>query len=616
MTEVLLALLVPAVAAGATALLTPMVRAVAMRGGQVAGATEDRWHTRPTPNVGGLAIVGGFALAVALEVGLFQFRSVVVEVAPQAVVPVTPPVGLVAASLLAFALGLWDDLRPLRPSHKLIGQLTAASLLIMTGIGVWLTGFYVLDVLISLFWFVGITNALNLLDNMDGLAGGIGAIAAVFLGIDFLLSGQFELGILAFAFAAALGGFLTHNYPPARIFMGDSGSLFIGMFLAGLALSPAPGLSRSLAVVVAVPLIVLAIPILDTSYVTMTRLLEGRAVSQGGRDHTSHSLVDLGVSEERALWILWGLAALGGGIGLLVRTASRSFAYVLVLLLVGVLVALGSYLLTSRLDKLETDRSEGTKATLLERVGALHQRLPFLVFGMDIFVVVLSYYAAYLIRWDSGQLPAELAYLQRTLVVVVALKLMAFTGAAAYSPRWRHYSISDAMIMVKANLFGTLLTASALFLVARSGLSRGVLLVDFLVCTVLTVVGRFSFRLLEDATGRWSVEGKPVAFVGGVQDADLAIRAARVLHGPGLRIVAVVDHSEGRSRGRFQGYPVFGGRDGIARAVGDSGVHAVVVLDKGQGTDSHREFLTEHLANVGAVDVYVLRVSLEPASQG
>ena len=129
--------------------------------------------------------------------------------------------------------------------------------------------------MVSLFWFIGITNALNLLDNMDELAGGVGAIAASFMGVNFLLAGDVELAGVAFAFAGALVGFLVHNYPPARIFMGDSGSLFTGLVLAGLALSPAPGLSRSLFAVVIVPAIVLAVPILDTTFVTVTRLLEG-----------------------------------------------------------------------------------------------------------------------------------------------------------------------------------------------------------------------------------------------------------------------------------------------------------------------------------------------------
>ena len=111
------------------------------------------------------------------------------------------------------------------------------------------------------------------------------------------------------AFAGALVGLLVHNYPPAHIFMGDSDSLFIGLVLAGLALSPAPGLSRSLFAVVVVLAIVLAVPILDTTFVTVTRLLEGRPISKGGKDHTPHGLVALRISEERVVWLVWGIAA-------------------------------------------------------------------------------------------------------------------------------------------------------------------------------------------------------------------------------------------------------------------------------------------------------------------
>jgi UDP-GlcNAc:undecaprenyl-phosphate GlcNAc-1-phosphate transferase len=242
-------------------------------------ASPDRWHVRPTLNVGGVAIFLGFFIALAVEMLLVPGDLSIREVSARAVVPLTHRDGLLLAAVVIFAIGLIDDLVHLRPSYKLVGQLAAASVLLMSGIGLWLTGSYIVDVMVSLFWFVGITNALNLLDNMDGLAGGVGAIAASFLGVNFLLAGDPGLAGVAFAFSGALVGFLVHNYPPARIFMGDSGSLFTGLLLAGLALSPAPGLSRSLFSVVVVPAIVLAVPILDMTFVTVTRLLEGRSVA-------------------------------------------------------------------------------------------------------------------------------------------------------------------------------------------------------------------------------------------------------------------------------------------------------------------------------------------------
>ena len=309
----ILLLLVGSLALVTTVMLTPVVRGVALRWNRLSTVSPERWHQRPTPAFGGIAIFVGFAVALVAQMLLSTGDLSIREVSARAVVPLTHRDGLLVAAIMIFALGLVDDLVEVRPSTKLIGQLAAASVLLLSGIGVWFTGSYLVDVTVSLFWFIGITNALNLLDNMDGLAGGVGAIAASFLGVNFLLAGDVALAGVAFAFAGALVGFLVHNYPPARIFMGDSGSLFTGLVLAGLAFSPAPGLSRSLFAVVVVPAIVLAVPILDTTFVTITRLLEGRLISKGGKDHTSHGLVALGISEERVVWLVWGLAV-GGGI--------------------------------------------------------------------------------------------------------------------------------------------------------------------------------------------------------------------------------------------------------------------------------------------------------------
>jgi len=573
--------------------------------------------------VGGIAIFVGFAVAVVVETLLTSGDLSIREVSERAVIPLTHRDGLLLAAVMIFALGLVDDLVQLRPTTKLVGQLVAASVLLMSGIGVWLTGFYIVDVMVSLFWFIGITNALNLLDNMDGLAGGVGAIAASFMGVNFLLAGDVALAGVAFAFAGALVGFLVHNYPPARIFMGDSGSLFTGLVLAGLALSPAPGLSRSLFAVVVVPAVVLAVPILDTTFVTLTRLLEGRPISKGGKDHTSHGLVALGIPEERVVWLVWGLAAGGGVIGLSLRSVSRPVAYALGGALLILLTLLGLYLLASRMSALEGSAEkanegsetgdEGQGTQLFNRLLRLHHRFPLLTILMDVTLVAIAYFGAYLVRWDTEQLPAELAYFRQTLAMVIVLKMIGLAIAGAYAPRFRHYSLADVVGTIRANILGTLLTALVLLLVSRVGLSRGVLMVDFLLCSTLTVLGRVSFRFLDDVKEKWSSEGTPVAFVGRMEDAELAFRALRGVEEPRLRLVAVVDHTYGGRRGRFKGYPLFGGDAGIERAVGECGVTAVVVIDRGgTGRDDTRA-VAEYLRSEGALDVFAVRISVEPA---
>jgi len=615
MSEYFGAILIPLVAAMATAGLVPIVRAISLSRGPLPSTDPDRWSTRPTSNLGGIAIVGGFAIAAAIHVGFNYPELLTGRIAPQAVIPFTPQLGLITAALAAALLGFVDDLVQLRPATKLTGQLAAAAILILSGVGVWLTGNYFLDVAISVFWFVGITNALNLLDNMDGVAAGIGMIAAAFMGVGFLLVGQVGLAVLAFAFSGSLAGFLTHNYPPARIFMGDSGSLFIGIFLAGLALSPAPGLSRSLFAVVALPLVVLAVPILDTTFVTVTRLLEGRAVSEGGRDHTSHGLVSLGLSEERALWILWSLAVIGGLLGLLVRTSSRTFAYALGGVLVVSLGLLAAYLLSDRMHRESTEAAEA-EGSLLQRVLQLQQQYPLLTVALDVVLVSLAYFGAYLIRWDEPQLSAELAYFQRSVVIVVALKIVAFTAASAYAPRWRHFSMSDGLTVLRANLVGTLLVTAILLVVSRSGLSRGVLIIDFFVCSVLTLGGRMSFRLIEGAKQRWSVDARNVAVVGGLEEAETVVKALPAVAGPNLRVVAVVDPQENSNRsGRFHGCPVYGGVEGLKSAVTECEFSAVVIVD-GMGAASAKALVEAYLMQGSALDTFTLSVTLRTGLPG
>ena len=594
-----------------TAMLTPLVRRAAISGGMVRQVQADRWHRRPTPAVGGVAIFLGFGLAlgVGYVVDPGTTRGLLYH-APRAVLPWTPWGGLVAAATAAFLLGLLDDLLRLGPLPKLLGQLAAASLLLLSGIGVWLTGVYAVDAAISLLWFVGITNALNLLDNMDGLAGGVGAIAGGYLALLFVLEGSTGLAILALGLSASLVGFLAHNYPPARIFMGDSGSLFVGLFLAGLALAPAEGLSRSLAAVLAAPVLILGVPILDTTLVTVGRILEGRPVSQGGRDHTSHRFVDLGVPETRTVLMLWGLAAVGGAAGVLLRSAERGTALLVGGVLVGALTLVGGYLLSVRFRTLEGTGGEGL--SLYRWVIAAHRRYPFFTLLLDAVWFVLAYYAAYLLRWGPAELPAELPYFQRTVVLFVGVKLIAFILAGVYGTHTPRFGLHEALGVARANLLATLMAAGTLLLVERVGLSRGVLAIDLLVCSLFTIGARMSFRLLETTTRRWSEEGVAAVVLAPEDSAELAVRLVESLSGPRFRAVAAASPATLTARARVGGLPLYGGSEALRRALRETGAGAVVVVAPGDGEGPEHAALREHLEQVGGVDVYRMDINLRP----
>jgi len=612
------ALLIGIVTASAlvfTAVLTPAVRGAALVGGMVRQVQADRWHRRPTPAIGGVAIYVGFGLAVGL--GYLIEPNAVERLAfrpPQAVLPWSVWEGLVVGATIAFLVGLVDDFVRLSPIAKLIGQLAASVVLLLSGIGVWLTGWYPADAMLSLFWFVGITNAVNLLDNMDGLAAGVSAIAGAYLALLFFLEGSTGLMILSLGFTASLVGFLAHNYPPARIFMGDSGSLFLGLFLAGLALAPAPGLSRSLAAVMAAPVLILGVPILDTTLVTVGRVLEGRPVSQGGKDHTSHRLVDLGMPEKRTLWMLWGLAFLGGGVGVLLRSAERGTALLLGGILVSMLTLVGAYLLSVRFRRLDDGGAEGL--SLYRFLVRGQERYPVFALVMDGVWFTLAYYGAYLLRWDPQQLPHQLPYFQRSVAIFVGVKLVAFILSGTYSSPWPTFGLYDALRVLRSNVVATLLAAVALMVVERSGLSRGVVAIDFLVCSILTVGSRLSFRLLEGTTRRWAEDGVPAVVLATLEEAELAVRQLEHLAMPSLRPVAVAWPNLRAARASLGALPLFGGQAALRHALQETRANTVVLVGDVDGGSSGHDPLQRHLETEGGVDVFVLELRLRRMEEG
>ncbi len=596
------------------AIITPVVRGAALASGLTRGAQPDRWHRRPTPAIGGVAIF----LAFGITLGVFWIfdpgilGTGLIERAPNAVIPLAPWQGLLIAATLGFVVGLVDDLQPMAPMTKLVGQLVAVSFLLLSGIGVWMTGIYLVDAALSLLWFIGVTNAVNLLDNMDGLAGGTAAIAGLYLALLYMIEGQFGLVLVALAMVGALLGFLAHNYPPARIFMGDSGSIFLGILLSGLALAPVDGLSRSLLAVLAAPALVLAIPILDTTLVAIGRVLEGRSITQGGTDHTSHRLVALGVSEERAVWILWALAAAGGGVGILLRTTARPVAGLMGGLITLALIALGAFLIRVRFDGFSRERRQ--EVTLYRTVLALHDRFPLGLLLADGLSFGLAYYAAYVVRWDGPALAVELAYFHASVAVLIVAKLLAFTVMGLYGPNVLSRGKVRLRTLLQANLLGTLLTLAALLLTQRLGLSRGVAGVDFVFCVLLTLGVRASFRLISGATTSWSIAGIPTVMFGNERELDLSMRAmARrtrdMPEGERLKPVAMADIAFPDLRGRVGGMRMFGTPHALMNAVQETGATAVVVMGE-QGGEGLPEGLAEYFREHGALDLFYLNVEL------
>jgi UDP-GlcNAc:undecaprenyl-phosphate GlcNAc-1-phosphate transferase len=276
---------------------TPVMRQVALRLGVIDNPTARKIHASPVPLLGGAAIYIAFILAL-LFLGDRRYINEVV--------------GIFIGATLMSLMGVVDDKWGLGSYIKLAGQLLAAGILVYSGVAVRL--FYnPLDIVLTIAWVVGITNAFNLLDNMDGLSGGIAMIAAVYFTLLAAMGHQYLVGILAAGLAGACAGFLIYNWNPAHIFMGDTGSLFLGFLLAAVGIKlrfPA----NSQTVTWMIPVLVLALPIFDTTLVFISRLRRGKnPLTTPGKDHVSHRLAQLTGSRREAVLICYLIA---GAVGL------------------------------------------------------------------------------------------------------------------------------------------------------------------------------------------------------------------------------------------------------------------------------------------------------------
>ena len=292
---------------------TPLARKLGLRMNAIDIPDPQRKvHTVPTPRLGGVAIFISTLVAALLLRGVYNLAQLG---------------GILVGASIISILGFWDDRYSLGALGKLLGQLLAAGLLLATGVTVSLFPYPFIDYIVTVLWVIGITNAYNLLDNMDGLSGGIAAIAAAHFALMCALSGQYLVGALSVAVMAACLGFLVYNWNPAMIFMGDSGSLFLGFMLASIGIKlrfpdNVPFVTWM------IPVIVLGVPLFDTTLVTISRLRRGlNPLTTPGTDHTSHRLTNAGLTRREAVLVLYIAGFLLGLIAIFITRASLLEGY-------------------------------------------------------------------------------------------------------------------------------------------------------------------------------------------------------------------------------------------------------------------------------------------------
>jgi UDP-GlcNAc:undecaprenyl-phosphate GlcNAc-1-phosphate transferase len=540
----------------AAAIATPVVRAFARRFGCVAMPKSDRWHRQPTAMLGGVAIFVAVMATGPLMVRLSREGWVVL-----------------GASTLLFLVGLVDDFLHIKPYQKLIGQVAGAGVVIYFGLVLPWTASATMNMTITLIWLIGITNAVNMLDNMDGLSAGTAAIAAAFLGINFAINGQWNEAVLLAGFAAALLGFLVYNHSPASIFMGDGGSLFIGFFLASAALlsGTGGGRSRSVVAVLAVPVLVLCVPIFDTTFVTLMRKLAGRAASQGGRDHTSHRLVALGLTEKHAVWMLYALALSAGSLALLVRHAATDVTVVAITTFTVVLTFIGVHLGRVHVYDEEEILAAREKPVVSFLFDLSYKRRVFEVL-LDVVLISVAYYLAYALKFGPINSTSNWQLFLHTLPVVVVVKLGVFLLTGIYRGLWRYASLASVADFARAVVVSSIAAILAIVFVFRfDGFSRTVFALDAILLLMAVTASRFGFRMLRRLIPAPQTEAtKRVVIYGAGDGGELVYRELRNNLALAAVPVAFIDDDPAK-RGRvvhgLRVYSAAGGLSALCRSL-------------------------------------------------
>lgn len=550
--------------------LVPVCRALARRFGYTAKPRDDRWHRRPTALLGGVAI----AITVLGLHGLSGWRD-------------TPV--LLAGAALMFGVGLVDDLVSLKPSSKLIAEIVVAAGFVFFGYRLSWADSLTLDTILTMVWIVGLTNALNLLDNMDGLCAGIALIAGSAVLATFILNGQTgsEARYLVLLLGA-VAGFLVYNFHPASIFMGDSGSLFLGVSLAVLTLAgphEAHGPANLLSIVAA-PLLVLLVPIFDTTLVTVLRILSGRSAAQGGRDHSSHRLVAIGLSERRAVAVLWMLAALGGLLAVSISRFQNDWTSMAAAVFLLGMIVFAVYLAHVRVydDAEHMALLRAGRITPVVVQFMYKRRVAEVV--LDVCLVTIAYYTSYRLRFEGAEFAAFFPGFLQTLPLILGVQMASFFVVGVYRGVWRYFSLMDAVTVGKGVLFGTLTSvALILYLYRFENYSRGVFVIYAAIVLLLVGASRASFRLISEFAHRRRQTGQRVVIYGAGAGAEVVVRELLGRTGEGYRMVGFIDDDPTMARTRMQGYPVLGDCRSLESLVSNDAVDMVIVANNLMAAD-------------------------------
>lgn len=569
-------------------LLTQLVRLGAVRIGAVDQPADRKMHRTPVPRLGGVAVVGAMAATWLV--------SSVIGLLPHGIDAEGSPLwgALLGGGGIVFLCGIWDDLSPLSARTKFVAQLAAAGLAVWSGVQldrIAFAGDHVLElgliaVPLTLLWIVGITNAFNLIDGLDGLAAGLGSIAAATCAAIFLYTGAIDDAAVLCVLLGALLGFLPSNFNPAKIFLGDSGSLVLGYLLAVMVITGSQKYATAPAVII--PLLTLGIPIIDT-LLSMVRRMLGRGNGQAGalaswksglvalkqvfmadRDHIHHRLMARGLSHRGAVLALYAAAAALSSLALVSVLAHYRNA-VLLLMTVAVATAIG----IAKLGYLDVGVS---------RLGSAFQRVDrpkfdrSFFFGFaDLLLVGLAYWGAYVLLAGRGDDPSRLQWYLNVFPLVALVQLSIFWAAGLYRGLWRAVGVGDLMrVAITVSISGAL--AYSLVMVSQPPEDADNFFVVHSLALGWLMGGlRSAYRLVDHSQFHGVLASRSALIYGAGLGGRLALRELRQNAALGFHAVGFIDDDPSLQGRLIGGIPVYGGGEQLAALLEEKRIEALIV---------------------------------------
>ena len=440
---------------------------------------SDRWGTKIVPLTGGISIFLIFAIFIVLKSNE-AFDSYVIVIA-------------LAGGVLIFTLGIIDDLINLKSHQKLLLQIIIVLAVVYFGVETTLFP-RPLSFVITVLWILGITNAFNLLDNIDGLSAGIALIAALTLAINFHIEGNISLSYFCFILTAAFLGFLIFNFNPAKIYLGDSGALFTGYILSTITILGTRGTGKSLFASLLFPIVIMMIPVLDTMLVSITRRIRGQSPFEGGKDHLSHRLVMLGMTEKQSVLLLYFISILLAASTFLITNISLALYIMMYFCLCLIIVLFGFYIgkikMVARTERKENFLTIGTNFLYKKRI--IH-------ILVDLVLLAFIYFFSYVIRFEGDISSFDMSRFVESLPLVVLIKILFLYFFKVYKIENRFFSVSDGLQFLKGVTLSTTSIILFLTVVTRfEGYSRVAFIIDWMLTIIVLGGVKMSYRLFDE----------------------------------------------------------------------------------------------------------------------